>query len=57
MPLILENKNGKQFLVDHVSKLNPQGDSFKTNEEILAIFQGINAYISSSWYDHEHAPT
>ena len=57
IPLVLENKNGKQLLVGHVSKLNPQAESFKSNEEILAIFQGVNAYISSSWYDHENAPT
>ena len=57
IPLVLEHKKGKQFLVGHVSKLNPQAESFKTNEDILAIFSGINAYISSSWYDHENAPT
>lgn len=57
IPLVLEHKNGKQFLVGHVSKLNPQAESFKSNEEILAVFQGVNAYISSSWYDHENAPT
>lgn len=57
IPLVLENKNGKQFLVGHVSKLNPQAESFKTNEDILAIFSGVNAYVSSSWYDHENVPT
>ena len=57
IPLVLENKNGKQLLVGHVSKLNTQAESFKSNEEILAIFSGVNAYISSSWYDHENAPT
>ncbi len=57
IPLVLEIKNDKQFLVGHVSKLNPQAESFKSNEEVLAIFSGINAYISSSWYDHENVPT
>lgn len=57
IPLVLENKNGKQFLVGHVSKLNPQAESFTTNEDILAIFSGVNAYVSSSWYDHENVPT
>lgn len=57
IPLLLENKNDKQFLVGHVSKLNLQAESFKTNDEILAIFSGAHSYISSSWYDHENVPT
>ncbi len=57
IPLILEEKDGKQFLVGHVSKENPQAKSFKTNDEILAIFSGAHTYISSSWYDHENVPT
>lgn len=57
IPLLLENKNEKQFLVGHVSKLNPQAESFKTNDDVLAIFSGSHSYISSSWYDHENVPT
>lgn len=57
IPLLLENKNEKQFLVGHVSKLNPQAESFKTNDVVLAIFSGSHSYISSSWYDHENVPT
>ena len=57
IPLLLEEKDGKKFLVGHVSKENPQAKSFKTNDEILAIFSGAHNYISSSWYDHENVPT
>jgi transcriptional regulator len=57
IPLLLENKNDKQILVGHISKLNPQADSFKTNDDVLAIFSGAHSYISSSWYDHENVPT
>lgn len=57
IPLLLEVKNGKQILVGHVSKENPQAQSFKTNQEVLAIFSGVHTYISSSWYDHENVPT
>ncbi len=57
IPLLLEEKDGKQFLVGHVSRENPQAESFKTNDEILAIFSGAHTYISSSWYDHENVPT
>ena len=58
IPLVLEtNEHGKQILVGHLSKLNPQGESFKTNDDVLAIFSGAHTYISSSWYDHENVPT
>jgi transcriptional regulator len=58
IPLVLEvNEDGKQILVGHVSKLNPQAESFTTNDNVLAIFSGAHTYISSSWYDHENVPT
>lgn len=58
IPLILgTNSDGKQILIGHVSKLNPQAESFKQNDEVLAIFSGSHSYISSSWYDHENVPT
>ena len=58
IPLMLKkDKEGKTILEGHISKENPQGESFKTNAEILAIFSGPHSYISSSWYDHENVPT
>jgi transcriptional regulator len=57
IPLLLEEKDGKLILVGHISKENPQAESFKTNDEVLVIFQGAHSYISSSWYDHENVPT
>lgn len=58
IPLVLEtHDNGKHFLIGHVSKLNPQGENLKHNDEVLAIFSGAHSYISSSWYDHENVPT
>jgi len=57
IPLLLEVNNGKQSLVGHVSRENPQAESFKMNDHVLAIFTGAHTYISSSWYDHENVPT
>ena len=58
IPLILDkNAEGNDILVGHVSKENPQGESFKANTEVLAVFSGPHSYISSSWYDHENVPT
>ena len=57
IPLLLEERDGKQILVGHISKANPQAESFQDNDEVLAIFSGSHSYISSSWYDHENVPT
>ena len=58
IPLILEpNKEKKNCLYGHVSKLNPQSKSLEENNNVLAIFSGAHSYISSSWYDHENVPT
>jgi transcriptional regulator len=58
IPLELDtNKNGKQVLYGHISKENPQWESFANNDKILAIFTGPHSYISPSWYDHENVPT
>ena len=58
IPLLLEkNKLGKPILTGHISLLNPQAESLKSDQEVLVIFSGAHAYISSSWYDHENVPT
>lgn len=58
IPLELDkNENGKPVLSGHISKANPQWKNFANDCEILAIFNGPHAYISSSWYDHENVPT
>lgn len=44
-------------LTGHLSRANPQWKSFQTGSEVLTIFNGPHAYISSSWYDHENVPT
>ena len=58
IPLEFEvQENGKQLLEGHISKENPQWKTFENDNQVLAIFSGPQAYISSSWYDHENVPT
>jgi len=58
IPLELDrNENGKQILLGHLSKENPQWQSFTSEEKVLAIFSGPHTYISSSWYEKENVPT
>ena len=44
-------------LYGHLSRGNQQWRALQHIDEVLAIFNGPNAYISSSWYDHENVPT
>ncbi|MFM8744850.1 MAG: FMN-binding negative transcriptional regulator [Cytophagales bacterium] len=48
--------DGKK-LTSHIARGNPQWRSWNNTTEVLAIFQGPHAYVSSSWYDHENVPT
>lgn len=58
IPLEIETgEDGKEVLCGHISKLNPQGEGFVQNDQILAVFSGVHSYVSSSWYNHENVPT
>ncbi len=53
IPLILVGNK----LQGHVSRGNKQWRVLPQNEEVMVIFQGPHAYVSSSWYDHENVPS
>ncbi len=58
IPLELDiDSEGNEVLNGHISRGNPQWKEFTLEKPVLAIFNGPNAYISSSWYDHENVPT
>lgn len=58
IPLELsKNEEGKDVLIGHISKANPQWHNFKDKGEVLMIFNGPHSYVSSSWYDFEEVPT
>ena len=58
IPMELDkDENGNDVLVGHIAKANPQWKNFNKGEEILAIFNGPHAYVSSSWYEKENVPT
>lgn len=58
IPLELEvNDSGKDILVGHIAKANPQWKAFSKDKEVLCIFNGPDAYVSSSWYKEEEVPT
>lgn len=58
IPLVFQQSMvGKPILNGHIARANPQWKSIADQEEVLVIFQGPHAYISSSWYNHENVPT
>lgn len=51
IPLLLEAAQGPQgTLYGHLAKANPQWKALGTGGEALLIFQGVDAYISPSFY-------
>jgi len=54
IPFILKPDNK---LWVHISLGNKQSKGLPDGEEVMVIFTGPHAYISSSWYDHENVPT
>ncbi|WP_298790606.1 FMN-binding negative transcriptional regulator [uncultured Allomuricauda sp.] len=58
IPLELDTDDqGKDVLEGHISKANPQWKAFEMSKEVLCIFNGPHAYVSSSWYQEEEVPT
>lgn len=57
LPLMLHKKGDDYYLTGHMAYGNSQWKTFKTDEDVLVMFQGPNAYVSSSWYTLENVPT
>jgi transcriptional regulator len=58
LPFVLSQNVGRETVLSgHLAKANPQWKSISEQEDVLVIFQGPHAYISSSWYNHENVPT
>ncbi len=55
LPMILSEDGVK--LTGHMARGNSQWKNFNTGTDVLAVFSGPHAYISSSWYNHENVPT
>ena len=56
IPFLYDSQRGEHgTLISHIAKANPQWQSFDSQTEILAIFQGSHSYISPIWYKTEPA--
>ena len=57
LPFLIE-RNGEDFVLEgHMAKANQQSELLKKGKNVLLIFQGPNAYVSSAVYDHPNVPT
>jgi transcriptional regulator len=57
LPLGFIKKGDDYYITGHMAYGNPQWRTFETCEDVLIMFQGPHAYVSSSWYSHENVPT
>ncbi|MEC1615482.1 FMN-binding negative transcriptional regulator [Bacillus mojavensis] len=57
LPLQLMKEGDTYYITGHIAYGNPQWRTFEACEEVLVMFQGPHAYISSSWYEKENVPT
>lgn len=55
LPLEWRKQGNEDYLTGHLAYGNRQWKTL--GKEVLAIFQGSDAYVSSSWYEQEEVPT
>jgi transcriptional regulator len=57
LPMQLIKEGDTYYITGHMAYGNPQWRTFETCQDVLVMFQGPHAYISSSWYKEENVPT
>ncbi len=53
VPVLMVEREGKLFLQAHIMRKQDHHLAFENNANVLVIFQGANAYVSSSWYHND----
>ena len=57
LPMQLVKEDENYYITGHMAYGNPQWRTLADSEDVLVMFQGPHAYISSSWYEQENVPT
>lgn len=58
VPVLIEERQDKLFLLAHVMRKQEHTKAFEQNPEVLVIFSGAHTYVSASWYqDKQTAAT
>ena len=57
LPIEIREVDDKIYATGHIAFGNLQKHTLENDREVLLVFQGPHAYISSSWYKIEEVPT
>ncbi|MGK9289512.1 FMN-binding negative transcriptional regulator [Staphylococcus warneri] len=57
IPVMISEQDNHLVITGHLAKNNNLIQTIEHNPHVLIIFQGPDAYISSTWYDKEDVPT
>jgi transcriptional regulator len=55
IPVLLEERGDKLFLLAHVMRKQDHTKAFEKNPNVLAIFFGAHTYVSASWYENKQS--
>lgn len=55
VPVLLEEREDKLFLLAHAMRKQDHTRSFEANPNVLAIFYGAHTYVSASWYENKQS--
>ncbi len=53
IPVLLEEREDKLFLLAHIMRKQEHTKAFELNPNVLAIFSGPHTYVSASWYENK----
>jgi transcriptional regulator len=53
IPVFIDERQGKLFLSGHMMKNTDHQKAFLHNPHVLAVFTGVNTYVSASWYENK----
>jgi len=54
IPILLREKEGKQFLWGHFMKNTDHHKAFIHNDQALVVFTGSHSYVSGTWYSNPY---
>jgi len=57
IPVFLEERDGHEFLSDHLMKDTDHHRAFAGNQNVLVMFTSRHTYVSGSWYSDPHTPS
>jgi len=55
VPVLLEERDDKLFLLAHVMRKQDHTKAFEANPNVLAVFSGAHTYVSASWYENKQS--